>query len=127
MKTNMKKPHAKFLLGASPLCGDRAIRSNSSARLRRACGISASIPCAFCAAPPFVFFPYRAVIGGHAVLYHPVNTLTSSRAFLGVPRSIKMLTFFREWSFAEQNSENKNAKRFYSPTPGLSLHGAGPS
>jgi signal transduction histidine kinase/AmiR/NasT family two-component response regulator/HPt (histidine-containing phosphotransfer) domain-containing protein len=36
-----------FILGASPRCGDRAIRSNSSACLRQACGICASIPCAF--------------------------------------------------------------------------------
>jgi hypothetical protein len=34
-------------LGASPLCGDRAIRSNSSASVPEASGISASIPCAF--------------------------------------------------------------------------------
>jgi hypothetical protein len=34
-------------LGASPLRGDRALRSNSSAPTPDACGISASIPCAF--------------------------------------------------------------------------------
>jgi hypothetical protein len=44
---NSAKSNVEFILGASPLRGDRTIRFNSSAPYRRACGISTSTPCAF--------------------------------------------------------------------------------
>ena len=70
-----------YNIGRIPACGgNRAIRSNSSApcgglRYFRFYPLRVYRRCA-----PFIVFSYRTIVGGHAALHHPVNTLrTRSR------------------------------------------------